>query len=220
MRLEVDNSCTTSFLCGIQENGGIVRWDYDRQHKPDLILIVRSRFGESPDIEEISALLNKQSTELLNDRTIDLGSEIACKFVRNIQGMSGVYKVNYTPATYSVYSCTKSDDCIKIYRGQNGKTYRCNVVASIEYRVDNETREVTSGILFNRTRVSYNFSKITIKGTNNYSDGALYYCFEGSEIRFPIGKSMLGQPFYVRWFQNTNHPIIRSQSIGYKAVKR
>ena len=220
MKVKIEDSLFRPFICGIQENGGIIRWEYERQNKPDMVLIVRTRYGKCPDIELIQDLLSIQNGNLLSDQLIELDNEIACKFIRNIQGMSGVYKVNYTPASYSVYGCKSSNDCISIHLEQNGGHHQCNVSAVIEYKVENVKREITSGWLFNRSRESVSFSKIQIDPIDNYTDGALYYCFEGSDIIFPIGKSMIGKPFYIRWFQNKNHPIIRSRYSGYTAVKR
>ena len=167
MKVKIEDSLFRPFICGIQENGGIIRWEYERQNKPDMVLIVRTRYGKCPDIELIQDLLSIQNGNLLSDQLIELDNEIACKFVRNIQGMSGVYKVNYTPASYSVYGCKSGNDCISIHLEENGEHYQCNVSAVIEYKVENVKREITSGWLFNKSRESIYFSKIQIDQTNN-----------------------------------------------------
>lgn len=219
MRIEVDKSYDTLYISEIQETGGILRWEYDRAIKPDLLLLVQSDFGVAPDGDEVAELLNQKSFNIASDEPIILSEHLRCKFSRVAQGRSGVYKVSVAPATYTVYGCKRQDDLIILCVESNEKHYQCDVSATVEYHVDNESESIKKGHIFNRHVETYRFSKIFVTECSGYMDGVLYYSFDDCDIRFPISRKMLGKPFYVRWYQNKKQPIIKSQYEGYNAVK-
>lgn len=220
MRVEVNKSCEQSFIINIQENNGIVRWEYESKNKPELLLIVRTPFEITPDADEIAQLMSERNFNGSSDNIVTLSEDIRCKFLRVAPGMSGVYNVIAAPATYTVFGCRRDGDGIVIYTEKNNRHHSCCVPALLEYHVDIEDLKVKvrTGLLKSHEEV-HRFSKITVTNNPNYIEGALYYCFEGSNLQFPISKSMLGKPFYVRWYMGKNQPMIRSRFKGYRAVK-
>lgn len=220
MRLEVNSSFESSFICDIEENGGIIKWQYDRNGRPDYVLIVRMPYDSSVSLTELVSLINENSSELAEDKVIALSQDISCKLVRSIQGRGGVYKVNYAPALYAVFGCMNQDDVLTVYDEESARQHICCVSAVIEYHVEDVPVSVTSGGLFHKKKIQYNFSRITVKQNDSYIDGALFYTFEGCPHRYNISKSMLGTPFFVRWFNNERNPILRSELKGYRVEKR
>ncbi len=220
MRIEANTNSEQSFICNIQETNGIVRWEYERNNKPELLLIVRTPFESVPDAAEIARLLSERDPDTNSDALIALNNTTHCKFLRVSQGISGVYNVTSAPATYTVFGCRRNDGGIVLFSERAERLHSCCVPAKLEYHVDIEdlNQKKRTGFFTSET-ISYRFSKITVTPNPNYIEGALYYCFEGSKLQFPISRSMLGKPFYVRWHNGKNPPMIRTRYKGYQSVK-
>lgn len=220
MRVEANKNCDQSFICDIQENNGIVKWEYERNNKPELLLLVRTPFEVTADADEIARLLSGREINVNSDALVSLNESVCCKFLRVSPGMNGVYNVTAAPATYTVFGCRRDGDGIVIFTEKNERHHSCCVPATLEYHVDIEDLKVKvkTGLLKSHYE-THRFSKITVHHNPNYTEGALYYCFDGSDLQFPISKAMLGEPFYVRWYNGTNQPMIRSRYNGYTPVK-
>lgn len=213
---DYDNSC----ICEIEENGGIIRWQYEKNSRPDYVLIVQTPFSSLIDIGEVIKYINDLNIEITVDKVIPITSDISCKLTTVSQGNRGVYNVNIMPATYSVYGCKKENGELIVYEENNKNRNCCKVSAIIEYKVEDNPVSVSSGRLFRKTETKYNFSKITIFENKNYVDGVLFYTFDECELKYPICKQMLGNPFYVKWYENSKPPIIRTNYDGFKSQKR
>ena len=220
MRLEVNSSFERSFICDIEENGGIMRWQYERNSRPEHVLIIRAPYEARVSLSEIVSLINSNPEEIVEDKVLALTPDINCKLVRSIQGRGGVYKVTYAPALYAVFGCVYEGEALAVYDQESARQNICRVSAVVEYHVEDVPITVTSGGLFHKKKIQYNFSKITVKQSDSYIDGALFYTFEGSPNRYNISKSMLGTPIFVRWFNNERNPILRSDLEGYRVEKR
>ncbi len=220
MCLVLDNKYENSYICEIEENAGIIRWQYEKNSRPDYVLIVQTPFSSLIDIGEIIKSINDLNIVMTVDKVIPITAEISCKLTSVSQGNRGVYKVNIMPATYSVYGCKKENGELIIYEENNKNHNCCKVSAIIEYKVEDNPVSVSSGRLFRKTETKYNFSKITVFENKNYVDGVLFYTFDECEIKFPISKQMLGNPFYVKWYENSKPPIIRTNNDGFKPQKR
>lgn len=220
MRLMLDKNYENSYICEIEENSGIIRWQYEKNNRPDYILIVQSPYASLIDIAEIIKTINDSNIKITIDRIIPITSDISCKLTTVSQGMRGVYNVNVMPANYSVYGCKNENGVLTVFDEENKSHNQCKVSAIIEYKVEETPISVRQGNFLHRTETKYNFSKITIFDNKSYEDGVLYYTFEDCDIKFPIGKQMLEHPFFVRWFNNSKPPLIRSDLDGYKYRKR
>lgn len=220
MNVVLDNSYSNSFICEIEENNGIIRWQYEKNSRPDYVLIVQTPFSSLIDIGEVIKSINDLNIVMAVDKVIPITSEISCKLTSVSQGNRGVYNVNIMPATYSVYGCKKENGGLIVFKENNKNHNCCKVSAVIEYKVEDNPVSVSSGRLFRKTETKYNFSKITVFDNKNYVDGVLFYTFDECEIKFPISKQMLGNPFYVKWYENSKPPIIRTNYDGFKPQKR
>lgn len=220
MRIELNRDFNESFICEIEENGGIVRWQYERNNRPDYVLIVQTPFGALTDISDAVSLMNERRVILTLDQTVAVTPEISCRLTTVAQGARGVFNVSVTPAVYSVYGCRKSDDTLTVYEEENKNHNRCPVSALIEYKADDFPVTIKKNFLWKKNETTYNFTKITLFKNKNYVDGALYYSFEDCDLKFPIGKHLVEKTFYVRWFNNEKRPVIRSGRDGYKGGKR
>lgn len=220
MFLILDKNYDNSYICEIEENGGIIRWQYEKNSRPDYILIVQTPFSSLIDIGEVIKSINEMNIEIIVDNVIPITTTISCKLTSVSQGNRGVYNVNVMPATYSVYGCKKENGDLTVYEEENKNRNRCKVPSIIEYKIEDNPVIISSGRVFRRTETKYNFSKITVFENKNYIDGVLFYTFDECEIKFPISKQMLGKPFYVRWYDNSKPPIIRTNYDGFKSQKR
>ena len=220
MNIVLNNSFVSSYICEIEENSGIIRWQYEKNSRPDYILIVQSPYASLVDIAEIIKTINDLNIKLSIDRIIPITSDISCKLTTVSQGMRGVYNVSVMPANYSVYGCKNENGVLTVYDEENKSHNQCKVSAIIEYKVEDNPVTISSGRLFRRTETKYNFSKISIFDNKSYEDGVLYYTFEDCDFKFPIGKQMLEKPFFVKWFNNSKPPIIYSNRDGFKYRKR
>lgn len=220
MNFFLNSEYNDTYICEIEENGGIIRWQYKKNSRPDYILIVQTPFSSLIDIDEVIDSINEGNIEIIVDKVIPITSTISCKLTSVSQGNRGVYNVNVMPATYSVYGCKIENEVLTVYDEENKNHNRCNVPAIIEYKIEDNPVSISSGRIFRRTETKYNFSKITVFENKSYTDGVLFYTFDGCEIKFPISKQMLGKPFYVKWYGNTKTPTIRTKNDGYKARKR
>lgn len=220
MNICVNKDYAESFIYETDENGGILKWQYEKNIRPDYILIVRTPYGSIIDVDEVVNAVIETGAELSLDQTVSVTPQISCKLANVAQGSRGVLKVSVAPAVYSVYGCRKWDGCLIVFDEQNKNHIRCSVPASVEYKIEDTPVAVKTGSIFRRTEEIHNFSKITVFNNKNYVDGALYYTFEDCDIRFPVGRNMLEKPFYVRWFNNRQKPLIRSGRDGYKVSKR
>lgn len=220
MIINLNNRFEESYICEIEENGGIIRWLYEKNSRPDNILIVQTPFSSLVDIAEIIKIINESKKRIELDKVISIAPDISCKLTSVSQGTRGVYNVSVMPAIYSVYGCKNDNGVLTVFDEENKSHNQCRVSAIIEYKVEDNPITIRQGSIFHRTDTKYNFSKITVFENKSYKDGVLYYTFDECEIKFPIGKQMLEQPFYVRWFNNSKPPLIRSDYNGYKCRKR
>lgn len=220
MNVSLCESNEISYICEIEDNNGIIRWQYEKNNRPDYVLILQTPFSSSIDINEVLNTINSSNISITVDKIITITSDISCKLVSVSPGMRGVYNVNVMPANYSVYGCKNDNGVLTVYDEKNKSHNQCKVSAIIEYKVEDNPVTISSGILFRRTETKYNFSKITIFDNKSYEDGVLYYTFEDCDIKFPIGKQMLEKPFFVKWFNNSKPPIIYSNRDGFKYRKR
>lgn len=220
MCLLLNKDYNNSYICEIEENSGIIRWQYEKNSRPDYILIVQTPFSSLVDIAGIIEIINESKKSLGLDKVVSITSNISCKLTSVSQGTRGVYNVNVMPANYSVYGCKSENGLLTVFDEENRSHNQCKVSAIIEYKVEDNPITVKQGNIFHKTEMKYNFSKITVYDNKNYTDGVLYYTFEDCEIKFPIGKKMLETPFYVKWFNNSKPPIIRSDFDGFKCRKR
>lgn len=220
MNVSLCESNEISYICEIEDNNGIIRWQYEKNNRPDYVLILQTPFSSSIDINEVLNTINSSNISITVDKIITITSDISCKLVSVSPGMRGVYNVNVMPANYSVYGCKNDNGVLTVYDEENKSHNQCKVSAIIEYKVEDNPVTISSGILFRRTETKYNFSKITIFDNKSYEDGVLYYTFEDCDIKFPIGKQMLEKPFFVKWFNNSKPPIIYSNRDGFKYRKR
>lgn len=220
MNVVLDNSISNSFISEIEENSGIIRWQYEKCNRPDYILIVQTPFSSLVDIAEIIRIINESKKSIELDKVISITPDISCKLTSVSQGTRGVYNVNVMPANYSVYGCKKENGDLTVYEEENKDRNRCKVSSIIEYKIEDNPVIISSGRVFRRTETKYNFSKITVFENKYYIDGVLFYTFDECEIKFPISKQMLGKPFYVRWYDNSKPPIIRTNYDGFKSQKR
>ncbi len=220
MCLLLNTDYNNSYICEIEENSGIIRWQYEKNSRPDYILIVQTPFSSLVDIAGIIEIINESKKSLGLDKVVSITPNISCKLTSVSQGTRGVYNVNVMPANYSVYGCKSENGLLTVFDEENRNHNQCKVSAIIEYKVEDNPITVKQGNIFRKTEMKYNFSKITVYDNKNYTDGVLYYTFEDCEIKFPIGKKMLETPFYVKWFNNSKPPIIRSDFDGFKCRKR
>lgn len=220
MCLKLDKNYEYSYICEIEDNSGIIRWQYEKNNRPDYILIVQTPVSSLVDISEIVGIINDSKKSLELDKVIPVTSDISCKLISVSPGTRGVYNVRVLPAIYSVYGCKNEDGVLTVFEEENKRHNKCKVSAIIEYKIEDNPITIRQGNIFHRSEMKYNFSKITVFDNKNYEDGVLYYTFEECEIKFPIGKQMMEHPFYVRWFNNSKPPIIRSDFDGFKCRKR
>lgn len=220
MNILLNSEYNNTYICEIEENGGIIRWQYEKNSRPDYILIIQTPFSSLIDIGEVINSINEMNIEIIVDKVIPITSTISCKLTSASQGNRGVYSVNVMPATYSVYGCKKENGDLTVYEEENKDRNRCKVSSIIEYKIEDNPVIISSGRVFRRTETKYNFSKITVFENKYYIDGVLFYTFDECEIKFPISKQMLGKPFYVRWYDNSKPPIIRTNYDGFKSQKR
>lgn len=220
MHVTLDKSFANSYICEIEENSGIIRWQYEKNSRPDYLFIVQTPYSSSIDIDEVINIIVESKVNIEVNRIVTITSGISCKLISVSQGTRGVHSVNVMPANYSVYGCKIENGVLTVFQEENRNHNHCKVSAIIEYKVEDNLVSVTSGKLFRRAEARYNFSKITVFENKNYVDGALYYTFDECEIKFPIGKQMMEKPFFVKWFNNSKPPIIRSSQDGFKCRKR
>lgn len=219
MQLRVNKEYIDSYICEIEENSGILKWQYTKDTKVDCVLIVRTPFDSQIDISNIVEDINQNGIELEEDQIVNVNSEISCKLAGKIQGKVGIYNAKDTPALYSVYGCKKENDYLTVYDEQESKYNQCNVRSVIEYSVEQMPILKKEGGFFRKIEKQYNFSKIVINPNKDYVDGALSYTFENYDISYPISKKMIGKPFFVRWLNDTNIPLIKANIEGFKAHK-
>lgn len=220
MSIVLDNSFDCSYICEIEENSGIIRWQYEKNVRPDYIFIVQTPFSTLVDISEVIKIINESNKSIDLDKVVHLTSDISCKLTSVSQGARGVYNVNVMPANYCVYGCKIKNGVLTVFDEENKNHNQCKVSAIIEYKVEDNPITVRQGNIFHRSEMKYNFSKITVFNNKNYKDGVLYYSFDECDIKFPIGRQMLERPFYVRWYNNSQPPLIRSDFDGFKCRKR
>ncbi len=220
MYFVLDNKFDNSYICEIEENSGIIRWQYEKNCKPDYVLIVQTPFSSLIDISEVINEINESNVNIVLDSEIEVSSNISCKLISVSQGNRGVYSVKKMPANYSVYGCIKNDEEIIVFQEKNNNYNHCKVPAIVEYKVEDNPVSISSGKFFRKTETKHYFSKITVYDNKSYIDGALYYTFDECEIKFPIGKQMMDKPFFVKWFNNSKSPIVRTDCDGFKCRKR
>ena len=220
MKIALDKNYTNSYICEIEENSGIIRWQYEKNCRPDYVLIVQTPFSSMIDISDIINTIIDSNINIVIDKIIPVSSEISCKITSVSQGIRGVYSVNVMPANYTVYGCKNENGVLTVFQEENINRNSCKVSAIIEYKVEDNPISVSTGRLFRKTETKYNFSKITVFENKNYTDGALFYTFDKCELKFPIGKKMMDTPFFVKWFNNSDPPIIRSNHDGFIYRKR
>lgn len=219
MNIVLDNSFEESYICEIEESSGIIRWQYERDNRPDYILIVKTPFNSSEDIGEVLNIINAMGTNIVENEIISVTPKIYCKLANVLQGNRGIYKVDIMPAVYSVYGCKMHNDKLIVFEEKNKSHNHCKVSAIIEYRIEEHPMSINEGKFFKRSNTIYYFSKITVLQNKNYIDGVLYYTFDGCETKFPIGQHMLGAPFFVKWYNNSKPPIIHADYDGFKCQK-
>ena len=220
MNIVLDNSFNDSYICEIEENSGIIRWQYEKNNRPDYVLIVQTPFFMAVDINEVIKTIKATNTDIVVDEVVSVTSNTSCKLATVSQGSRGVYSVGVMPATYSVYGCKMNNDELVVFEEKNKNHNSCKVSAIIEYKVEDHPISISEGRFFRKTEVKYNFSKITVFQNKSYTDGVLYYTFDDCGIKFPIGRQMLDTPFYVKWYNNSKPPIIRADYDGFKCRKR
>ena len=212
----VNTDYKKSYIGDINENGGILKWEYD--NKPDMVIVVSFPFYDDYSAEDIVNLLNNNRIDLdAND--VCIKENVFCRTISTIQGKN-VCKMTRSPATFLVFGCEKHDNTLIIYDEKNHSHNTCKVSAKIGYRTEKIIERKTSGRLFNKSTTEYAFSKITILDGASFFDGDLYYCFEGCSIKFFITKNMIGKPFFVKWYKNIYQPIIKANVDGITIERR
>ncbi len=78
MQLRVNKEYIDSYICEIEENSGILKWQYTKDTKVDCVLIVRTPFDSQIDISNIVEDINQNGIELEEDQIVNVNSEISC----------------------------------------------------------------------------------------------------------------------------------------------
>ena len=119
MCLLLNKDYNNSYICEIEENSGIIRWQYEKNSRPDYILIVQTPFSSLVDIAGIIEIINESKKSLGLDKVVSITPNISCKLTSVSQGTRGVYNVNVMPANYSVYGCKSENGLLTVFDEEN-----------------------------------------------------------------------------------------------------
>lgn len=219
MIVEIINNDKDHFINEARCNGENFSWSSNMEESH--FIIIRSEFGKKLENLDFIAKSLEDSDDIYCDESISASEFLSFSLFK--RQLLLARKCTVKPARYSVYVCRylHNENKLIIYLNDGHQENYCDVASSLDFNVIVERKEQSRSIfdrIFSRESFECQYAKVNLIGDNNmaYTDGALYYTFEGCKYKYPITKEMLSSGFYVPLF-NGNKPIIKSYSSGFNA---
>lgn len=219
MLVEIINNDKDHFINEARCNGENFSWSSNMEESH--FIIIRSEFGESLENLDFIAKALEDSDDIYCDELINVSESVCFSLFK--RQLLLARKCTVKPARYSVYVCKylHNENKLVVYLNDGHQENYCDVSSSLEFKVTLERTNHRRGFwdnLFSRENTETQYVNIKLIGDNNmaYTDGALYYTFEGCKYKYPITKGMLSSGFDVPLF-NGKKPIIKSYSSGFNA---
>ena len=216
MKIELLNFDNNHCATGLTESDNMLKWDASgHTHN----LIIRDDYGTRIEFSKADKLgIEKYETEKILS-----GEEFCYTDTRFFVVLPKSYIDNYSfsvnPATYAVFCCeydSESDIC-KIYIPSDDCLYQCDVSASVEVRITKEPLRKKK--LFSRAEEKQYYT-VNIPNIPGYTDGGLFYSFEGYNYAYPITNAMLGKSIRIPDYDSKPPKIDTTFDNGYKLIIR
>lgn len=214
MRCECCPNDTSKFATGLRiGTPNHLIWD---SAKGQDVIIVQTPFGQDAEeilddichaLEEVEELSN-QFIEILNNVWI-------CYVSATDKARNNGCILKGEGSTYTVFSCEKNDEGLKIYRSQIQAMVSPSCDIPLEIHVEIMRELITKGVIFKKTvETGFYLMSFPTKLADNYIDGSLSY--QIGEFKIPVTKEMIRQG--VVYIQSNIQPIMVPKDGALKIV--
>ncbi|MDR2713305.1 MAG: hypothetical protein LBB91_09375 [Clostridiales bacterium] len=217
MRFELVDFDKDHYAANIQNSGEMLRWDTrgSTHH-----LIIRADFGAniSFDAESKTTIEKFDNARIFSQKEIRFDNQ-GNYFLMLPKSHLNNYRFRISPAAYGVFCCEydKDTDICRLYLPNEACLYQCNVAASIMISIEKEKAKKGFWGLAKKGSGPTSYI-INIPLIPNYSDGLLYYTYDGYAYQFPVTKRMLNKPLSIPALADKPPLIKAAPDHGYVVV--
>ena len=211
MKFELLKFDNAHYASNILQADTVLKWDAcGHTHH----LIVRGEFGANIEFaqEDAAAIEKRGSDQVLSGKEVRYADNRFFVFLP--KGYVNNYLFTVSPAKYAVFCCEYDPvtDVCKLYVPNEACLYQCDVSSSVEVSL---AKEVVKKKLFGKNPET-EYYIMNIPSIPGYTDGSLYYSFDGCKYNYPITKAMLGTTLYIPAYNMQPPTIAGAYGNGYK----
>lgn len=218
MKVEIVND-DKKYISKVSCNNNMLTWISSSE---DIyFLIIKSEYDKKLNLaDEVKKELEKLKS-VRTSEIVKLSPNVSVYLYKKTNLIG--YKCTVMPARYSIYICDFNFNSqeLTIYYQDKYKTY-FDLSDMLRFKV-HEIAEQQSGGFFSRFMRRNDDSRkcvfVNLEGDCpvGYSDGSLYYTFEGTDFEYPITKDMLKNGFFVPVYKD-KLPDIKSYFNGFIGI--